>query len=137
MAVAPPRPTRRIVLAFDPRNSRFPIREEWREAAMDWVRESMKPEDVVSMVVLRSYPDWVVPPTSDRQRLLEGLEIIDLYTDIPNRNRRDEMTSFLDDLRTLCVESGPVAGLSPRGFYYRKSYLIRFGDMYGTCPRIV
>ncbi|MCP3978047.1 MAG: VWA domain-containing protein [bacterium] len=117
-AVLPPKPVRRIVLAFDPRNSRMPVRENWRRAALDWVRASMQPQDLVAVVVLRgAYADWATELTADAARIRLALETIDLFTDVPNRNRRDEMTTFLNDLRTLCQDNtgGRNAGGSARG----------------------
>lgn len=104
-AVLPPAPQRRIVLTFDPRNSKASIRDDWRDAALHWVENGMREGDRVAVVVLRTFPDWIAPLSGDRATIAETLRHLDLYTDVPNRNRRDEMTAFVDDMRNLCGDS--------------------------------
>ncbi len=103
-AILPPKPVRRIVLAFDPKNSRMHVRDNWRTAAIEWAREKMQPGDQLGAVVLRPHPDWAGPMTDDRNVALYMLDGIDLYTDIPDRNRRNEMTEFVEDMQ-LCVDN--------------------------------
>ena len=58
-AVLPPRPSRRIVLAFDVVNSKIRVRNAWKGAALDWVRSSMTEDDRVGIVVFRNVPEWI------------------------------------------------------------------------------
>jgi len=100
--VLPPKPTRRIVLAFDVRNSKIKVREEWRTAALQWVRDSMSAEDRVAVVVLRSFPDWAVRFTSDRDVLAGALQALPLFADTPSRDRRKDISYLLTDLHNAC-----------------------------------
>jgi VWFA-related protein len=109
--VPPPKPVRRVIFVFDIRNSRLRIREEWREAALEWTRTKMGPDDVASVIVLHSYPQWVLQSTSDRASLVQALQGMDLFSDTPDRNRREEMSALLTDLEA-CVDIG---GGSRRG----------------------
>jgi len=103
--VLPPKPVRRVIFVFDPRNSRMRVRDEWREAALAWARDRMQPGDQAGVVVVRTYPDWVLPLTADRDAAAAALHGLDLYTNIPNRSRRDEMTEFMMNLQSLCVDN--------------------------------
>ena len=104
--VPPPKPSRRIMMAFDVRNSRIRIREEWRKAATTWVNTHMGPDDLVSVIVVRNYPEWVLSGSSDRQTVLTALERMDLFTDTPDRSRRENVSELVGDLQTNCITSG-------------------------------
>ncbi len=102
--VPPPKPVRRVLFIFDIRNSRIRVREEWREAAMEWVRTNMTEQDMASIVVLVNYPRWILQSASDKNVVLRALESVDLYTDTPNRSRREEVTDLLNDLNFACID---------------------------------
>jgi VWFA-related protein len=102
--VLPPKAVRRVVLAFDPRNSRIPIRDDWRSAALEWAEKSMQPDDLVGVVVLRPWPEWATTFTSNREKVLHGLRTMELFYNIPNRDRRGEMNSFINEMESLCVD---------------------------------
>jgi len=105
-AVPPPRPVRRVIFIFDIKNSRIRVREEWREAAIEWVKTQMTGDDMASIVVLRNYAQWILQATADKDAVVRSLENVDLFTDTPNRSRRSEMTDLLNDLKTICVDTG-------------------------------
>jgi len=106
VVVAPATAMRRVVMVFDVRNSKLRVREEWRQAALRWVRESMKDDDRVALVALRSYPDWAAWFTADKSSLLASLDGLDLFHDVPNRDRREEMSALMTDLGAICVDLG-------------------------------
>jgi VWFA-related protein len=110
-AVPPPKPVRRVIFIFDVKNSRIRVREEWRNAAIEWVKTEMTEGDMASVIILRNYAQWILQATSDRKAVQAALESMDLFTDTPNRSRRSEMTDLLTDLKTACVDTGG----SPRG----------------------
>jgi VWFA-related protein len=109
--VPPPRPVRRVFFVFDVRNSRLRVREDWRKAALEWTRDEMQSDDLASVIVLRNYPQFVLQSTSDKGMLVRALEGMDLFTDSPNRDRREEMSALLTDLE-VCVDfsGGPRRG---------------------------
>ena len=102
--VPPPKPVRRVVFIFDARNSRIRIRDEWRKAAKEWVATKMAPDDLVSVVVLRNHADWVLAGSSTPVRVQHALDTMDLFTDTPNRSRREDMSDLLNDLQASCVD---------------------------------
>lgn len=104
-AVLPAEPVRRVILAFDPKNSRLRAREQWREAAIEWVREHREPGDRIGVVVVRTHPDWIVASTTDPDEAVAALSQADLHTDIPNRSRRNEMTEYVETLRSTCWDN--------------------------------
>ena len=116
VVVEPPQQQRRIVIAFDPRNSRTRVREDWRAAAIAWVERHMKSEDRAGVVVLRPYTDWVLRSSDRPDRVIHALQTADLFTDLPDRNRRDEMAGFLNEMRQLCVDTteSKVSGSATR-----------------------
>jgi VWFA-related protein len=113
--VLPPKPVRRIFFVFDPRNSRTPVREGWKNAAVCWASEHMQDGDQAGVIVLRQYPEWAGPLTSEKAQLLVALRTLDLYTNIPDRNRRQEMTEFMESFRSLCVDNKRDFRFTERG----------------------
>ena len=105
VVVVPPKQQRRLVLAFDPKNSRSRVREGWREAAIEWVQLHMREDDMASVVVLRPYTDWLLRGSSDKASVINALRVMNLFTDVPNRDRRSEMSGYLNDMRMLCVDT--------------------------------
>jgi VWFA-related protein len=110
--VLPPLPRRRIVIAFDPANSRLRVRKEWKTAALDWLKFAMQPTDLVGVVVFHSTPEWLQQPTSDRRVIVSALEGLDLESRGANRDRRQEMTKFVDELQA-CVDVTTQGGRQP------------------------
>jgi VWFA-related protein len=110
--VRPPKPVRRIIFVFDPRNSRMSARDDWKLAAQEWVREKKLPDDEVGVVVLRGLPEWIGPLTSDSDAVLNQLALLDLHTGVPNRNRRNEMSDLIEQLRSLCSDTSGVRNSS-------------------------
>jgi VWFA-related protein len=110
-AVLPAVSLRRVVLAFDVRNSRKSARAGWQQAARDWLAEGMQPQDRVGMVTLGRYPEWLVEFTDDRARLLDGLAADKLLQrTAPGRDRTRYVSALMDDLRTCReAETGRVA----------------------------
>jgi len=106
VVVPPPAPVRRVFFIFDIKNSRRRVREDWRAAAVEWATNKMSPQDVASVVVMRNYPQWVLRASSDQQTVLLALHSADLFTDMPNRSRREDMTDLVNDLQTQCVDIG-------------------------------
>ncbi len=114
-AVAPPKPIRRIVFAFDVKNSKKNVREEWTRAALDWIRTEMRSEDRAAIVVFRNYPDWLTPLTSDRELLQRTLQALALESGISDRDRRRDVARLVDDLVTLCTDLSRGGPRGPRG----------------------
>ncbi len=114
-AVLPPKPVRRVVLAFDVRNSKLNARDTWKEAALEWLIEGMQPEDLVGIVVFRSYPDWVVEFTRDRKRLKNALESLSLVGSAPDRDRRRDMNKLIEEMQSLCSDPGKAITQRNRG----------------------
>lgn len=110
--VRPPKPVRRIIFVFDPRNSRTTVRDDWRLAAQEWVREKKLPDDEIGVVVLRGIPDWSGPLTRDTSAVLNQLDRLDLHTGVPNRNRRNEMSDLIEQLEALCSDTSGVRNSS-------------------------
>lgn len=133
-AIPPPKPVRRVIFIFDINNSRLRIREDWREAAIEWVKTQMTPGDMASIVVLRNYARWVLQATSDKDAVMRSLKTVDLFTDTPNRSRRSDMTDLLGDLNTTCVSVGgsPRTGTGQRD----PTATASLGDE-GTCAATV
>ena len=113
-AVLPPRPVRRVIFAFDVRNSKIRVRDDWREAALAWVRDSMQPEDQAGVVVFTTYPEWILKLTDDKDVVVSTLSTLRLEGVAPHRDRRDELTRLLDELQALCTDSGRVREGGPR-----------------------
>src|SRR5262245_51026536 len=88
VVVLSPLPKRRVVIVFDPANSRLRARKDWKNSALDWVRTAMQPSDLVGIVVFHSTPEWLQTPISDKQILLNTLEGLDLESRGANRDRR-------------------------------------------------
>lgn len=105
VVVPPPQPVRRVFFVFDIKNSRLRIREDWRAAAIEWASTKATPQDASSVVVLRTYPQWVLRSSSDQPTVLQALHSADLFTDVPNRSRREEMTDLINDLEAMCVDT--------------------------------
>ena len=104
--VMPARAMRRVILAFDIVNSKLNIREAWRAAAEEWVRTKMQPDDLVGVVVLRSYPQWLVDFTSDRMNVLNTLKAISLEQGIQDRDRSRDVARLVEDIHSLCTDLG-------------------------------
>jgi VWFA-related protein len=121
VVVLPPKPTRRIFFVFDVWNSRRPIREEWRTAAVEWAQAHWQEGDRAGAIVLRQYPDWAGPVSEVKAEVVNTLQALDLYTDVPDRNRRQEVTEMMESFRSLCLDNKEgyrfeeKAGLSGRG----------------------
>jgi VWFA-related protein len=108
--VLPTRAVRRVVLAFDVRNSRKQVREGWQDAARDWLATGMQPDDRAGIVLLGRYPEWLAEFSDDRPALVGTLEKGLLKRAAPSRDRSRYVTSLADDIRTcLEAESGRVA----------------------------
>jgi VWFA-related protein len=107
-AVLPPRAVRRVILAFDVRNGRRTVRDDWREAALGWATGSMQSGDQAGVVVFRTYPDWVLRLTADRDAVVAALTALRLEGSAPNRDRREELTRLLDEIRGLCTGAGEL-----------------------------
>jgi len=114
-AVMPARAVRRIVLAFDVKNSKLNIREKWRQAAEDWVRDEMRDDDLVGVVVFRSYPFWLVPFTSDKSAVLSSIEAVSLDQGIQDRDKRRDVSQLVDDIHSLCTDLGSPSDRRRRG----------------------
>lgn len=110
-----PKPTRRVVLAFDVRNSKLRVREEWRSAAETWVRQSMRGDDQVAVVLLQNYPLWVQLFSQDRPTVLHALQTLNLTGAFSNRDRREDMTQLVGDLRSYCTDLGGGGRRGRRG----------------------
>lgn len=106
--VLPPKPRRRIVLAFDVANSKVRKRAEWKAAAKAWIESSMQPDDRVSIVTFKAVPIWVRPPTGDKTVLLDALDALDLEGIALDRDRQKEMGRLVDEL-TLCSDRTEIA----------------------------
>jgi VWFA-related protein len=105
-AVLPPKPKRRVALVFDVRNSKKRNREHWHEAAMEWLNYEMQPDDWVGVVILRSYPDWLVDFTQDKEVLANTLKRVSLAGAANDRDRRGEVTRLVQDIFHLCSDPG-------------------------------
>lgn len=118
--VLPPKPRRRVVLAFDVSNSKIRRRAEWKASAKAWIETSMRPDDQVSIVTFKTVPIWVRPPTGDKAIVLDALQSLDLEGSASDRDRQQEMGRLVDEL-TGCAdltESGKQRGMgegSPHG----------------------
>lgn len=110
VVVRPPAVQRRIVLAFDPANSRQRVREKWKAAAIEWAIDSMRPDDRVAIVTFHTGVDWVLEPTTDRERVMAALGALDLDSHAPDRDRRSEMTALVDEL-FLCSDAYRTQGV--------------------------
>jgi len=109
IVVKQPRSQRRVFFVFDPFDSKRRTREKWTDAVMRWVDTSAGPDDRVALVVLRRVVDWVQTPTSDKSLLLEKLGALSLEGYAPDRDRREEMSSLMEDLEA-CASSHRAAG---------------------------
>jgi VWFA-related protein len=105
-AVLPAKPKRRVAMVFDVRNSKKRNRDHWHDAAMEWLRYEMQPDDWVSIVIMRSYPDWLVDFTQDKDVLAGVLEKVSLAGTANDRDRRNEVTRLVQDIFHLCSDPG-------------------------------
>jgi len=104
LGVLPAKAVRRIVLAFDVRNSRRPVRENWTAAAQAWLASGMRDDDRVAIVLLGTYPEWRVEFTDDRVALQSGLGEVSLKKAAPSSDRRRDVTSLMNDIAE-CMEA--------------------------------
>lgn len=104
--VLPAEALRRIVLTFDVRNSTLRVREKWKEAALKWLDEEMQPDDSVALVVLRSHVEWLTDFERDQGKLRSALDTISLGYGAANRDRRDDMSALVENIRSLCTDPG-------------------------------
>jgi len=109
--IVPPRPARRIVLAFDVNNSKVRTREGWKRAAAAWVGASMTDADRVGVVVLRAVPEWVQPMTNSPTLVGGVLDSLDLAGRASQRDRRSEMIRLHDEISACASVS--ESGRSP------------------------
>lgn len=118
--VLPVQSVRRLLIAFDVRNSRKQVRERWRLAARDWVADEMRYDDRVGLVVLGSHPEWIVEFTGERGPLLQALDEPDLLKKAaPNRDQSRYMSRLMTDIRN-CQEA--EAGRRSAGTAWDCSY---------------
>jgi VWFA-related protein len=110
--VLSPLPKRRVVIVFDPANSRQRARKDWKNSAIDWVRSAMLPSDLAGIVVFHATPEWIQQPTADKQVLLAALEGLDLESRGANRDRRQEMSKFVSEIQA-CVDVSTKGGAAP------------------------
>jgi len=104
--VLPPPPARRVILAFDASNSKRRVRDEWKRAAQEWVATSMRPEDLVGVVVLRRRLDWLQGLTANATELARQLKYLDLDSELPNRDRRDDVSRMISEIEPCLDVSG-------------------------------
>jgi len=112
--VLPPRPSRRIVLAFDVVNSKIRVRNAWKGAALDWVKTSMTADDRVGIVVFRTVPEWIQRMTNDPAAVRSALETLDLEGRAPQRDRRAEVSHLFRDVSS-CAEASEAGGSHATG----------------------
>lgn len=105
IVVLPPKERRRIVLAFDVKNSHKNVRDDWKLAALDWLKNDMQPDDWVSIVVIQSYAQWLTGFTSDPHVLTNALENISLERSAANTDRGREMTDLVKQIQELCIDT--------------------------------
>ncbi len=105
-AVLPSRAVRRVILAFDVKNSKLNIRERWRQAAEDWVRDEMRDDDLVGVVLFRGYPNWLVHFSSNKSAVLHAIEAVSLDQGIQDRDKRRDVSALVDDIHSLCTDLG-------------------------------
>ncbi len=114
-AVLPARAVRRVVLAFDIKNSKLNIREKWRQAAEDWVRSEMRDDDLVGVVLFRSYPHWLVHFSNDKTEVLNSLEAVSFDQGIQDRDKRRDVSQLVEDIHSLCTDLGRPSDRRRRG----------------------
>jgi len=113
--VLPARAIRRVVLAFDVKNSKLNIREKWRQAAEDWVRNEMQDDDLVGVVVFRSYPFWLVYFSNDKPAVLRSIEMVSLDQGIQDRDKGRDVSRLVEDIHSLCTDLGRASDRSNTG----------------------
>jgi VWFA-related protein len=113
--VAPTKPIRRVILAFDTRNSKLNIRDKWVAAAEDWVRDEMRDDDMVAVVSFRSYPRWIAPFSNKRERVLESIRSVSLVEGVQDRDKRRDVSKLVEDIHTLCSDTGRAGDRNSRG----------------------
>ncbi|MEE8411403.1 MAG: VWA domain-containing protein [Acidobacteriota bacterium] len=114
-AVMPARAIRRVVLAFDVKNSKLNIREKWRQAAEDWVRDEMRDDDLVGVVVFRSYPFWLIQLTHDKLAVLHSIEAVSLDQGMQDRDKGRDVSQLVEDIHSLCTDLGRPSDRRSRG----------------------
>lgn len=112
--VLPPRPARRIVIAFDVANSKIRSRRRWKEAAHEWVASSVTDADRVGVVVLRNVPEWIQPMTNNPALIRESLASLDLEGRASQRDRRTDVTQLFEAI-SACAEITETTGRQPVG----------------------
>ena len=113
--VLPARAVRRVILAFDVKNSKLNIREKWRQAAEDWVRNEMRDDDLVGVVVFRSYPFWLVHFSSDKTVVLHSIKTVSLDQGIQDRDKGRDVSQLVEDIHSLCTDPGRATDRRSRG----------------------
>jgi len=108
--VLPAKAVRRIVLAFDVRNSRKTAREPWRAAARSWLATGMQSGDRVGIVLLGDYPRWIAELTDDRDALLAAVDGVSLKRAAPDRNNGHVMSRLMTEMRTCFERTGEFEG---------------------------
>jgi len=114
-AVLPARAVRRVVLAFDVKNSKLNVREKWRQAGEDWVRDEMRDDDLVAVVLFRSYPYWLVNFTSDKEAVLHSIEAVSFDQGIQDRDKRRDVSQLVEDIHSLCTDLGKPSDRRRKG----------------------
>lgn len=101
IVVLPPPPVRRIAFLFDAFNSRTPDRAKWVEAARQWAKSEMRPEDVLSIALMAREEVRVALPWTSERAVIEAtlssssfLDSIDYYDSVA------EMKTLMNDLET-------------------------------------
>jgi len=104
IVVLPPKERRRIILAFDVKNSHKNVRDEWNAAAVEWLDNDMQPDDWVAIVVVQSYAQWLTSFTSDKNILRNALDNVSLENSAANTDRGREMTDLVKQIQELCLD---------------------------------
>lgn len=123
--VPAPAPVRRVILAFDAKNSRLRVRETWREAARAWIESSVQPGDRVAVAGLGALPEWFAGPTGNREELLAAIDRASIPANTPNRDRIGEMTRFVEGVRTNCASEASGGGSRAAGSWTCAAELAR------------
>ncbi len=104
--IPPPASRRRIVLLFDLWNSRTQDRKRWVRAARDWIREEMRPDDLVALAALETSGNvrMLLNFTSEKDPLLAILGDGSFVEAVPYQDWMMDIRRLLDDLQT-CVNA--------------------------------